>query len=47
METVPQTLPFSKAWEAFELAARVKGRSRKTFLAYGYVLDSFWLALRL
>ena len=30
METVPQTLPLSKGLEAFELAARVEGRSHKT-----------------
>jgi integrase/recombinase XerD len=48
MDTVPQTLTFSKAWEAFELAGRVEGRSRKTFAAYRYVLGSFqkWLGER-
>ncbi len=48
MDTVPQTLSVSKAWEAFELAAKVEGRSHKTFLVYRYVLGSFqaWLGQR-
>ena len=48
MDTVPQALSFSKAWEAFELAARVEGRPRKTLVAYRYVLGSFkrWLGVR-